>query len=114
MVLHSLRLMESNLFVRATGFWNPGNFGLWNSESGKKVLVESGIQLEESVFPLKHLEARILVSLTKTGIQYLELGIHRMESRIQDPLGFPYMGRILCLSFTNRPFVLKGQVTTFL
>ena len=38
MVLHSLRLMESNLFVRATGFWNPGNFGLWNSESEKKCL----------------------------------------------------------------------------
>ena len=37
-----------------------------------------------------------------------------MESRIQDPLGFPYMGRFLCLSFTNRPFVLKGHVTTFL
>ena len=53
MVLNSLRLMESNLFVRATGFWNPGNFGLWNSEPGKKVLVESGIQLKESVFPLK-------------------------------------------------------------
>ena len=36
MVLHSLRLMESNLFVRATGFWNPENFGLSNSESGKR------------------------------------------------------------------------------
>ena len=38
MVLHSLRLMASNLFVRVCGFWNPGNFGLWNSESGKKML----------------------------------------------------------------------------
>ena len=31
--------------------------------------------------------------LTKTGIQYLESGIHGVESRIQDCLGFPYMGR---------------------
>ena len=31
--------------------------------------------------------------LTKTGIQYLDSGIHGVESRIQDCLGFPYMGR---------------------
>ena len=60
-MLHSLRLMVSNLFVRARGFWNPGNFGLWNSESAKKCLtVESGMQLKGSVFPLKRLESRIL------------------------------------------------------
>ena len=29
----------------------------------------------------------------KSGIQYSESGIHRVESRIQDCHGFPYMGR---------------------
>ena len=32
--------------------------------------------------------------LTKTGIQYMESGIHGVESRIQDCLGFPYMERV--------------------
>ena len=30
----------------------------------------------------------------ESGIQYSESGIHRVESRIQDCRGFPYMGRI--------------------
>ena len=29
----------------------------------------------------------------ESGIQYLESGIHSVESRIQDSPGFPYMGR---------------------
>ena len=29
----------------------------------------------------------------ESGIQYSESGIHRVESRIQDCHGFPYMGR---------------------
>jgi len=32
-------------------------------------------------------------STEKNGIKYLESGIHGVESRIQDCLGFPYMGR---------------------
>ena len=31
----------------------------------------------------------------ESGIQYSESGIHRVESRIQDCHGFPYMGRAL-------------------
>ena len=31
----------------------------------------------------------------ESGIQYSESGIHRVESRIQDCHGFPYMGRIM-------------------
>ena len=34
-------------------------------------------------------------SVLESGIQYPESGIHRMESRIQDCPGFPYMGRSL-------------------
>ena len=33
----------------------------------------------------------------ESGIQSLESGIHGAESGIQDPLGFLYMGRIVCL-----------------
>ena len=39
------------------------------------------------------MESGIQVLLTNTGIQYLESGIHGVESRIQDCAGlFPYMG----------------------
>ena len=39
------------------------------------------------------LESKIQFSLTVTRIQYQESGIHGGESRIQDCLGFPYMGQ---------------------
>ena len=39
------------------------------------------------------LESRIQVPQKRTGIQYLESGINGEESRIQDCLGFPNMGR---------------------
>ena len=40
------------------------------------------------------MKPRIQVSLTKTRIQYLVSAIHDVESRIQDCLGFPFMGRM--------------------
>ena len=46
---------------------------------------KSGIQYLEPGILIKF-ESRIQVPLTQTGIQY-------MESRIQDCIGFPYMGR---------------------
>ena len=80
---------------------------IWFLESGKFLLVESGIRelclwnpefwVSESRIQLKnlesHLESRIQVPLTKTGIQYLESGICGVDSRIQDCLGFPNIGR---------------------
>ena len=51
-------------------------FLLWNPVSRT---LESRIQLKESRIQLR------------TGIKYLEYGIHGMESRIQDCLGFPSM-----------------------
>ena len=55
-------------YMRECGFWNPGNFCFWNLE-----------------YRLRNpgLESRVQVPLTKTGIQYLEFGIHVVESRIQ-------------------------------
>ena len=60
--------------------------------------MESGISLKESGIP-QHLESRIQVLLTNTGIQYLESGIYSVESRIQDCPRFPYMGRPYALLF---------------
>ena len=71
--------------------------GIGIPESGKIMLenpqswaLESGIQLNESKSH-EQLQSRFQVPLTETGIQYLESGIHGVESRIQDCLGFPYM-----------------------
>ena len=39
------------------------------------------------------MKSRIQVPLTETGIQYLQAGFHGLESRIQDCLGYPYVGQ---------------------
>ena len=63
-------------------------------ESDKFLLVESGIRNPEynsrNSESHQRLESRIQVPLTKIGIQYQESGIHGVESRIKDRLGFPY------------------------
>ena len=66
--------------IFACGILNPG---LWNPENSSKN--------PESYW---RLESRIQVLHTEIGIQYLESGIRDEESRIQDCLGFLYMGRI--------------------
>ena len=40
----------------------------------------------------------------ESGIQYSESGIHRVESRIQDCHGIPYMGRDVELLILNWNF----------
>ena len=56
--------------------------GIRIPEFGKVLFVESEIQLKESGIPLK-MDSWIKVPLKKkTGTQYLESGIHGMESRI--------------------------------
>ena len=82
--------------------------GIWFLESGKFLLVESGnfacgirnSGLQDPEYSSRtwnrtksHLESRIQVPLTKTGIQYLESGISGVDSRIQGCLGFPNIGR---------------------
>ena len=52
-----------------------------------KKSIKTGKKVESSSF--WNPESTVLES----GIQYPESGIHRMESRIQDCPGFPYMGR---------------------
>ena len=85
--------------------------GLRISESGKLLHVESEIQLQESGILLT---TRIQNSTsTDKGcrIQYLTSGIHDVESRIQDCLRFPYMGRILQVSLR---LILGTQCLPFL
>ena len=67
-----------SLRVRKSGFQNAGKVCLWNPESGKILLIESGIQGIRNL--TKRLESRIRVPLTKTGIQYLE-----SESMVWNP-----------------------------
>ena len=85
---------------RESGLWNPGNFCLWNLQFWPS---ESRIQRSRIRNRTKsHLESRIQVPLTKTGIQYLISGIRGVDSRIQDCLGFPNMGRSTLLKRKDR------------
>ena len=84
-------LPNSNLnFKPCCGIRNPRTFCLWNPESW---VLESGIQIKESGIPITIGIQNSTVLQKNTGIQYLESGIHSVESRIQDCAGlFPYMG----------------------
>ena len=70
--------------VRKFGFWNPRNFGWWNPESWA---LESGILLKIRIQNPRFHWQRLEPSTWESRI-------HGLESRIQDCLGFPYMGRI--------------------
>ena len=83
--------------------WNSIKFCFWNPESGKILLVVSGIlsfgirntargirNRNREIDWNRELKSRIHVPLTRTGIQQLESAIHGVESRNQDCLGFPY------------------------
>ena len=84
-------LPNSNLnFKPCYRIRNPRKFCLWNPESW---VLESGIQIKESGIPITIGIQNSTVLQKNTGIQYLESGIHSVESRIQDCAGlFPYMG----------------------
>ena len=71
---------------------------MWIPASGKVLLAESGIQEK----------FRIQVPLTKTRIQYLKSGIHTVESRIQDCLGFSYMGQFFLAFDAERKLMLNA------
>ena len=91
----------SSIFVLCKGIWIPwsDNFCLWNLESWA---LESRTQLKESGI-YQQLESRIQGPLTKKcRIRYLESGIHGMESRIQDCLGFPQMWAIFIIFRKHR------------
>ena len=55
------------------------------------------IQLKESGIPLRIGIQSPNFTDKESGIQFLESGIHDVESRIQDCPGFPHMGRSITL-----------------
>ena len=89
LTIYNKMLTKASAHVRESGFWNPWNFYLWNLESWA---LECGIKLNESGILLR-IGIQFNVPLEKTGIRCLESGIHGVESRIQDCLGFPSMKR---------------------
>ena len=82
---------ENTPHIRKYGAWNRRNSCLWIPESWA---LEPGKQFKESGIPLTT-ESGIQVPLNLES-STLEPRIHSMESRIQDCLGFPYMGRENC------------------
>ena len=89
LTIYNKMLTKASVHVRESRFWNPRNFYLRNLESWA---LECGIQLNESGILLRiGIQSKDL--LEKTEIKCLELGIHGVESRIQDCLGFPYIRR---------------------
>ena len=89
LTIYNKMLTKASAHVRESGFWNPWNFCLWNLESW---VLECGVQPNESGILLR-IGVQSKVPLEKTGKKCLESGIHGLESRIQDCLGFPYMRR---------------------
>ena len=79
---------QGSRHVRESGFWNPGNFCLWNPESGK--FCESGIL----AFEIRRAAQRIRNATNDWNLQSIQVSeIHSTESRIPDcgRLGFPHM-----------------------
>ena len=52
----------------------------------------------------QRLKSRLQVPMSKTGIQYLESGIHNVESTIQDYPGFPLHGATLKTLYKAQDF----------
>ena len=75
--------------IFACGIWKHRKFCFWHPESWA---LGSEIQLKESGIPLT-IEIQNPTFTEKDWKWILVSGIHCVESRIQNCLGFPYMGR---------------------
>ena len=75
--------------IFACGIWKHRKFCFWHPESWA---LGSEIQLKESGIPLT-IEIQNPTFTEKHWNEVLVLGIHCVESRIQNCLGFPYMRR---------------------
>ena len=83
-------------------FRNPGNFCLCN-RNRQPGLSKSDFSSRnrETCFLDWNPENRFDSTDKESGIQYLESGIHSLESTIQDSLELPYMGRFAPLHCTT-------------
>ena len=77
-----LRRLRSPHVIK--GFRNPGNLCLWNPESWA---LDSGIQLKESGILMT-------IGIQNPSSTDKQSGFQCLESRIQDYLECPYMGRV--------------------
>ena len=67
---------------------------IWPVESRIRINFAYGIRNDPRFWnPESH--SRLVVLLTNSGIQYLQSGIHGLESRIQDCPGFSYTRRAI-------------------
>ena len=81
-------LPHANIGIRkifACGIRNPGNFSC-------------GIRNPRLWNPNNDLNSNPNSTDKESGIQFLESGIHDVESRIQDCPGFPYKGRYITIN----------------
>ena len=77
----------------------------WNPESQA---LDCEIQLKESEIPLM-IGIWILSSTEEESeVQYLETGIHSLESRIQDCVWLAYMSQKFEVIFRGKTLMLKG------
>ena len=107
----------SNSIVRFKQFYFLASRRLIQIPGSAKVLklqaFESRIQLKESEIPLMIGIWNSVSTNKECGIEYLELGIHTMESRIQDCLWLPCMRQLT--SYDNwhlYHFPLTGKCLT--
>ena len=92
--------------LRKSGFRNPRKSCLWNPECRKFLFVESGILGFGKRNTAQGIRNPLMIAIAgihsttstdkESGIQYLESGIHGVESRIPDCLGLHYyLGRFI-------------------
>lgn len=101
-ILRSILFRNSDLFDPSKGIriLESKTFCLRNPLSARFLLVESGIvgfgiwNTAEGIWNPQTIDIRNPSFMDKeSGIQYRKSGIHGVETRIQDSLGFPYTGR---------------------
>ena len=91
-------------FAPCKGIRIPGNFCLWNLKSWS---LEFGIQLKESGISLTIGIQNPSFTDKDHGIRNLEFVIRGVESRIQDCIEFPFMGRQFC--FFNLTYYISNK-----
>ena len=72
---------QGSRHVRESGFWNPGNFCLWNPESGK--FCESGIL----AFEIRRAAQRIRNATNDWNLQSIQVSERRRKREWQKVVG---------------------------
>jgi len=101
-----------SLPVLSLELWNLKRFAPYKGIRIPELLaLERGIQIMESGISLLIGIRNPSFKDEESGIQYVESGIQGVESRIQDCLGFPYLGRKV--SSTDSCHLFLSNVSVF-